>query len=106
MQRVLRNATLQNNEFKLRDNPNLIPIITVHQSKGSEFHHVYLANMKEGVFPNWISIRNNDVKEEDRLVYVALTRAKKDLTISYNLERKREPSRYIALLPKYCIEEV
>ena len=77
-----------------------IPIITVHQAKGSEFDYVFLAGLQEGTFPSWISLKKDNMDEEKRLFYVAITRAKKELYISWN-ERERHlgPSHFINAIP-------
>ena len=60
-----------------------IPIITVHQAKGSEFDYVFLAGMQQGTFPTWFALKSNNLNEEKRLFYVAVTRAKKKLSITW-----------------------
>ncbi len=67
-------------------NDDRIPIITVHQAKGSEFDHVYLAGMNAGTFPSFMALRDNNEDEEKRLFYVALTRPKQELVITYSRE--------------------
>ncbi|MGL5416538.1 MAG: 3'-5' exonuclease [Clostridium sp.] len=57
-----------------------IPIITVHQAKGLEYENVLIGGLNEGGFP----IKKADYKEEGRIFYVALTRAKKTLTFFYS----------------------
>lgn len=59
-----------------------IPIITVHQSKGLEFDYVFLAGLEEKIFPASQAINKGDLKEEKRLFYVAITRAKKKLYLT------------------------
>ena len=61
-----------------------IPIITIHQAKGLEFNNVFIAGVQQETFPSYLSLKNNDIEEEKRLMYVAITRAKKNLFISYN----------------------
>ncbi len=89
-------------------NETRIPIITVHQAKGSEFDYVFLANMNVGVFPGMLAIREGKEEEEKRLFYVALTRAKKQLTISYITTNHRgapwSESPFLAYLPKELVE--
>lgn len=63
-------------------------LMTVHSAKGLEFSNVYLVGMEQGVFPGMRSMdAKDDVEEERRLAYVALTRAKKHLTISTTSSR-------------------
>jgi DNA helicase-2/ATP-dependent DNA helicase PcrA len=57
-----------------------VPIVTAHQVKGLEFDYVFIIGMNEYVFPN----RRSDLEEEKRLFYVAMTRAKKKIFITYN----------------------
>jgi DNA helicase II / ATP-dependent DNA helicase PcrA len=57
-----------------------IPIVTAHQVKGLEFDYVFIIGMNEYIFP----IAKSDLEEEKRLFYVALTRAKKEIFISYS----------------------
>jgi DNA helicase II / ATP-dependent DNA helicase PcrA len=81
-----------------------VRIMTVHRSKGLEFPIVFTAGVSEGVLPH---ARAEDVDEERRLCYVALTRAIDRLYVSYFLKRFNKtlaPSRFLAemLLEKYC----
>ena len=65
---------------------NKVLLMTIHSAKGLEFSQVYLAGMEDGVFPSYMTITSDDpmdIEEERRLAYVAITRAKEDLTISY-----------------------
>ena len=86
-----------------KDNNNVVTLMTVHSAKGLEFDYVYLVGMEEGIFPHNNSFSDNSsLEEERRLCYVAVTRAKKMLTLvnarkrtifgqdSYNI-----PSRFI-----------
>ena len=57
-----------------------IPIVTAHQVKGLEFDYVFIIGMNEYIFP----IAKSDLEEEKRLFYVAMTRAKKKIFISYS----------------------
>jgi DNA helicase-2/ATP-dependent DNA helicase PcrA len=65
--------------------------MTIHSAKGLEFDAVFLPGWEEGLFPHQKSIDEKGVtgiEEERRLAYVAITRAKKDLYISFALQRK------------------
>lgn len=85
-------------------NEDRIPIITIHQAKGSEFDHVFLAGMNAGSFPNFMAVKEGKMDEEKRLFYVALTRPKKELVITYlsegNYGRPAKPSSFLEFLPK------
>ncbi len=61
-----------------------IKLMTIHLAKGLEFDSVYIAGVVEGILPHQRSLRRlEDLEEERRLMYVAMTRAKKHLTISF-----------------------
>ncbi len=65
-----------------------VTLMTVHGSKGLEFEHVYVAGMEEQLFPSALMVSSKeDLEEERRLFYVATTRAKKSLHLSYALKR-------------------
>jgi len=85
-------------EQDLLDDAEGVRVITIHQSKGLEFDHVYVPAMVDGRFPMWSAIENNDTEEDRRVFYVAATRAKKHLTLSYYERDQRgpcHPSRFL-----------
>ena len=62
-----------------------VSLMTVHSVKGLEYDYVFIVGMEEGIFPHYNAINyggNAEIEEERRLCYVAITRAKKDLTIT------------------------
>jgi len=82
-------------------------VLTVHSSKGLEFENVFIAGFEEGIFPHKRSLDEDNLEEERRLCYVALTRAKKRLFISsctsrikYGEESKSKPSRFLKEIPE------
>ncbi len=81
---------------------DLVPVLTVHQAKGLEFENVFVANATDSEFPSWRSQRENRLPEEHRLFYVAISRAKRRLTISWptvtDRGRPASPSRYLKLI--------
>ena len=80
-----------------------IPIISVHQSKGCEFNTVIIAGCDSFNFPSFAAVRNGQASEEERVFYVAISRAKKRLIITnYVTEGRfpRESSPYIASIPQ------
>jgi DNA helicase-2/ATP-dependent DNA helicase PcrA len=89
---------------------NRVNIMTIHAAKGLEFDTVFLPGWEEGVFPGSRSIeeeKESGLEEERRLAYVAITRAKRNLSISYVCYRRiygdfkaSEVSRFINELPK------
>lgn len=80
-----------------------VALMTIHLAKGLEFPYVYVVGMEEDLFPSAMSIQSrNDLEEERRLFYVALTRAEKQAYLTYAENRYRwgklsdaEPSRFI-----------
>ena len=85
--------------------PDAVRLSTLHAAKGLEFGHVFLVGLEEGILPHRDAVDEGRLEEERRLMYVGVTRAKKSLTLSYCLRRKRaretvacEPSRFIAEL--------
>ena len=87
-----------------RKGDSRIPIITVHQAKGSEFEYVFIASAHDGGFPFYFAVRDGKLEEEKRIFYVALTRAKKHLTITYARVNTKgywqQPSRFLSSIPE------
>ena len=111
LRQILTLATLSNSEFEmsLKDRPKT-PVITVHQAKGLEFDFVFLAGMEDGSFPSFQAARSGQSEEEKRLFYVAITRAKKELCLSWSQfgdnRRERLPSPFLAAIPKKYVKNV
>ena len=90
-----------------------VVLMTVHSAKGLEFPVVFLPGLEEGIFPGERSFNEpEDLEEERRLCYVAITRAKNMLYIINSEERmvfgktmSRPVSRFIKEIPKECIDE-
>jgi DNA helicase II / ATP-dependent DNA helicase PcrA len=103
----LSNGELENLIIN-RTNKNRIPIITVHQSKGLEFDSVFIVGLQENTFPAYMSIKSNNLEEEKRTFYVALTRARKHLYLVAHLNedynRKNETSRFLEYIDREYIE--
>lgn len=72
-----------------------VHILTMHGAKGLEFERVLLPDLNEGVIPGRECLSQKDFEEERRLLYVAVTRAKKELYLFCSRERGRKPSRYL-----------
>ncbi|ELC8364606.1 3'-5' exonuclease [Clostridium perfringens] len=105
---IIRITGLSNGELESliinRTKKPRIPIITVHQAKGLEFDTVFLAGIQNNTFPSYMSIKEGNLVEEKRVFYVAITRAKKRLVITYNSQGKyghrNEISQFINYIPK------
>lgn len=72
-------------------NPDAISLLTMHSAKGLEFHSVFIIEANEDVCPYRKAEIVEDMEEERRMFYVAMTRAKKKLVISYVKERNGKP---------------
>ncbi len=87
-----------------KNNNDVVTLMTIHSAKGLEFDHVFIIGLEEGLFPHINSFNSSDeIEEERRLCYVAVTRARKTLTL-VNAERRmlygntncNPPSRFIS----------
>ena len=107
----LENVSLLSNADVADDETNnKVALMTVHTAKGLEFPYVFVAGMEENLFPSggWM-VTPNELEEERRLFYVALTRAKRAVSLSYAETRMRNgkhesnaPSRFLReLAPQY-----
>ena len=94
------------------ENDDTVVLMTMHSAKGLEFPNVFLVGFEEGLFPGMRSIGDyEEMEEERRLCYVAITRAKKNLTISYAKQRMLYgrtnaalPSRFLREIPEETIQ--
>ncbi len=88
-----------------------VVMMTMHAAKGLEFPHVFLVGFEDGLFPGMRAIGDpQEMEEERRLCYVAITRAKQTLAISYARQRMlygrtnaSMPSRFLAEIPPACV---
>ena len=99
---ILEFTTLAKNLDQISQQDNQVMIITVHQSKGLEFDSIFIAGASQEEFPSFLSLRDDNLEEEKRLFYVAMTRAKKRLFISAFLEDSRGYSK----LPSQFIDSI
>lgn len=98
----LNNVSLLSGQDDI-DATNSVNLMTVHTAKGLEFKYVFVISLAQGVFPNQRAMdeRNDGLEEERRLCYVAFTRAKDELFVSYNTSYNyarglpNEPSQFI-----------
>lgn len=99
--RFLETASLLQATDDMEKTGNPIQLMTIHLAKGLEFDQVFIAGCSEGLIPHRRSMDNSaNTEEERRLIYVAMTRAKKELVISfYDL-----PSRFLIEIPMNVVE--
>ena len=105
----LRYTTLSTTDLDALTKNQRIPILTIHQAKGAEFDYVFLAGCQKYTFPGYPAIKKGDLSEEKRLFYVAITRARKQLFLSwcqYYNQHYQEESAFIRALPSECVRRV
>jgi len=91
-----------------------VTLMTIHNAKGLEFPYVFLAGLEENLFPHVRSVgSDDDLEEERRLCYVAMTRARRRLALSYAGVRRVQgqfaanlPSRFLDEIPGEFVEDV
>ena len=109
----LEDVALVSDVDKYDENADAVVLMTIHSAKGLEFPYVFLPGWEEGLFPGFQSIMNpEEIEEERRLAYVALTRAKKQLWITHVHQRMlngstqyNQLSRFAADIPPYLVNE-
>jgi DNA helicase-2/ATP-dependent DNA helicase PcrA len=96
-------ALLTDADKEKEEDKDKITMMTIHAAKGLEFPYVYIVGMEENLFPSQMVLNSREeLEEERRLFYVALTRAEQSCTLSYAVNRfkwgnlqRSEPSRFI-----------
>jgi len=105
-------ALLTDADKKNEEDNDKVSLMTIHASKGLEFPYVFIVGMEENLFPSQMALNSRqDLEEERRLFYVALTRAEKKVNLSFATSRFRfgsllscEPSRFIEEIDKKFLE--
>lgn len=108
----LEDVALVSDVDRYDESADAVVLMTIHSAKGLEFPTVFLPGMEEGLFPGFRAISDeSEIEEERRLAYVAITRAKKKLYISYVHERLlngstnyNNPSRFVGEIPEELCE--
>jgi DNA helicase-2/ATP-dependent DNA helicase PcrA len=108
----LSHAALEAGDNQAQAGQDAIQLMTVHSSKGLEFDGVFITGMEEGLFPHENSMNDRDgLEEERRLMYVAITRARKRLYLSHSQTRMLHgqtrynlKSRFFEELPEECLK--
>uniref|UniRef100_UPI0039A75ABE ATP-dependent helicase n=1 Tax=Ornithobacterium rhinotracheale TaxID=28251 RepID=UPI0039A75ABE len=103
LQGFLEDAALSTDADKDETDTDKVSLMTVHLAKGLEFPVVFIVGLEENLFPSQMNLNSRqELEEERRLFYVALTRAEKEALLSYSVSRSRwgkivdaEPSRFL-----------
>jgi DNA helicase-2/ATP-dependent DNA helicase PcrA len=114
LQALLAHAALESGEGQAQEWEDCVQMMTLHSAKGLEFPVVFLAGMEEGLFPHQRSLTDLDgLEEERRLCYVGMTRAMRQLYLSYAEQRRLhgvdsfgQVSRFVREIADDLIEEV
>lgn len=110
----LQDITLLTDADNDKNDIDRVKLMTIHSAKGLEFPMVFVVGLEENLFPNMMSLNSReDLEEERRLFYVAVTRAKQKLWLTYSASRYRfgnlmhnEPSRFIDEIPAKYVEAI
>lgn len=110
----LAHASLEAGDMQAEEHERCVHLMTLHAAKGLEFPTVFLVGMEEGVFPGKQSLEEpGRLEEERRLCYVGMTRAMRQLILSYAEVRRQygreeyhRPSRFLRELPEELTDEV
>ena len=108
----LTHASLEAGDNQAQAGEDAVQLMTVHASKGLEFDAVFITGLEEGLFPHENSMNDFDgLEEERRLMYVAITRARKRLYLSHSQTRMLHgqtrynlKSRFLDELPEECLK--
>ena len=108
----LTHAALEAGDNMAQAGQDAIQLMTVHSAKGLEFDAVFISGLEEGLFPHENSLSDRDgLEEERRLMYVAITRARKRLYLSHSQTRMlhgqtrfNPQSRFLEELPPECLK--
>ena len=113
LENYLENVALVTDLDRADDRSGYVTLMTLHSAKGLEFDYVFIPGMEEGIFPSMRSMEeDNRLEEERRLMYVGITRARKQLFLTrasermlYNQYGHNPPSRFLEEIPARLIKE-
>ncbi len=104
--KFLEKVSLVQDTDELDERVNAVTLITLHQAKGLEFPVVFITGLEEGLLPHRKSVGPDEIEEERRLCYVGITRAQKQVYLSYAWRRsffgnssRTLPSRFLKDIP-------
>ena len=116
IEKLLEDAALMSEQDNFSERKESVSLMTTHAAKGLEFDYVFISGLEDGLFPHAQAGGEDDdlrMEEERRLFYVALTRARKNIFLSYAFfrtifgeKRVNEPSRFLFDIPKELFKNV
>lgn len=116
IEKFLESTALAESEAKKTNSEAKITLMTIHAAKGLEFEVVFLTGLEEGLFPHTRSIMSgskDEIEEERRLMYVAMTRARTRLFLSWSRSRMvyggrkpSIPSRFLSEIPEDNVRKI
>ena len=83
LEEFLQQIALFSEQDNLRDEEGIVTLMTLHNAKGLEYPVVFMIGCEDGVFPHSRAIEAGDLEEERRLCYVGITRARRELYLTY-----------------------
>lgn len=108
----LQNIALLTDADEKNDGQDFVSLMSIHAAKGLEFEAVFLVGLEDQLFPGFMAVSPDDIDEERRLFYVAITRAKAQLYLSYAQSRYRfgqlryhDPSRFLEEIDSQNLED-
>ena len=111
LEEFLAQISLVSEQDSLRDSESLATLMTLHNAKGLEYDAVFVIGCEEGVFPHSRSLEEDNLEEERRLCYVAVTRARERLAMTYARRRSLHggaswnlPSRFLGEIPERLVD--
>jgi DNA helicase-2/ATP-dependent DNA helicase PcrA len=110
LEAYLNYVSLVSDADDITEKNNIVKLMTVHTAKGLEFPVVFITGMAEGIFPHFNSAQHDELEEERRLMYVAVTRAQKLLFLTfprkrfmYGSSQSLVPSKFISECPPHLV---
>lgn len=100
----LQEASDRRKDRNHKDAP-AVTMMTIHASKGLEFPNVFVVGLEQGLFPHQTALDEGNLEEERRLCYVAITRARQRLMLTY-AERRRVMNQVVAKRPSHFLDEL
>src|SRR3954470_8764971 len=100
----LQRTSLTSDADSRRDDEGVVTLMTLHNAKGLEYPVVFIIGMEDGVFPHSRALDEGGVEEERRLCYVGITRAMRDLYLTYARRRSIFGAQHFALRSRFLDE--